>query len=92
MVVVNITEHAGNVRAYEMRSVLDEPVALQISGATRSTSAPVESRDLTITASVGRFGDRTREQKLVADIRKRLAEVGADPYGSRAHPDRDASR
>lgn len=86
MVVVLITDHAGDVRAYEMKSVRDEPVAVQVTGVIPTPGEPRQAANLTMTAKVGRFGDSRREQQLLADIRARLATTGADPFGTRPHP------
>ena len=87
MVVVAITNHDADVRAYEMKTVRDEPAALQITGVRESPEEPRRMSDLAMTASVGRFGDAARERQLLEDIRLRLAEISDDPYAARPHPD-----
>lgn len=87
MVVVAISNHPPDVRAYEMKSVVDEPVALQIAGVREGSTQTLMPSDLSMTARVGRFGDSVREDRLLEDIRFRLAELGADPYAERPHPD-----
>jgi hypothetical protein len=87
MVVIAISDHEGGVRAYEMKTVLDEPAVLQIAGVAPEPSSPRRSDQLSLTARVGRFGDADRERALLRDIRERLTELEGDPFGTRSHPE-----
>lgn len=86
MVVVAITHHDAHVRAYEMKTVRDEPAALQIAGVQEIPGEPLRMSDLAMTARIGRFGNEERERHLLKDIRLRLAETSDDPFATRPHP------
>jgi hypothetical protein len=69
------------LHVYKLVTVGDEPAELRIQmpeGADpRSVSGP-PARPLSIEASVGRFGDPVREQRLVRSLRSRLRALEKD--------------
>jgi hypothetical protein len=67
MAVIDREDEAGGVIRYTLMTVGDEPVTLRIT---------VQNDALgDVTASVGRFGDATREASLVRDFAARVDEL-----------------
>jgi len=72
MAIVETIHAQGGDRAYRVRTINDEPVWIVVSS-ENGWSDDRAASPLRITAKVGRFGDRAREDELLSHLKARLA-------------------
>lgn len=83
LALVRIIEDGERRRVYECASLFDEP-ALIVAERGEVPRADALGREppgpITISASIGRFGDKAREDRIVALVMKRLRDLAGVPY------------
>jgi hypothetical protein len=77
MAIVSITATGPNGRAYELRSIRDEPVWLVVDRLGQAGPGPIR---MSMRCTVGRFGNPEAQRRLLGAVERRLRELIGDRY------------